>query len=131
VRFGVMHRNTYINSPKLLDNTFKFRDGLWFSGQITGVEGYVESAASGLLAGINAAAEIGGKSPLILPKITALGALAAYVSNPAISSNFQPMNINFGIMEPLNVKIRDKKQKTLEISKRSLKFLEEYVRIKI
>jgi len=126
VRFGVMHRNTYINSPKLLDNTFKFKDGLYFAGQITGVEGYVESASSGLLAGINAANEMLGKSPLILPRITAMGALAEYISNGAIA-NFQPMNINFGIME--SIQIRNKKEKALEISKRSLNFLEKYVRI--
>ena len=145
VRLGVMHRNTYINSPKLLDNTFKYvqtpadcvgtpfqkgaENPLYFAGQITGVEGYVESAASGLLAGINSANEVLGESPLTLPRTTALGALAAYVSNQAIT-DFQPMNINFGIMEPLTQRIRDKREKSLEISKRSLNFLDKYVRMK-
>jgi len=128
VRFGVMHRNTYIDSPRLLDNTFKFKDGLYFAGQITGVEGYVESTASGLLAGINIANEILGKPLMILPRMTALGALAAYISNPSIT-DFQPMNINFGIMEPLERKIRDKREKALEISKKSLNFLEDYARM--
>jgi len=131
VRFGVMHRNTYINSPKLLDNTFRLRGNdmnIWFAGQITGVEGYVESAAAGLLAGVNVANKTKGLEPLILPKITALGALSAYVSNQAIE-NFQPININFGIMDELPTRIRDKREKALEISKRSLHFLEDYVTI--
>ncbi|MCL2838714.1 MAG: methylenetetrahydrofolate--tRNA-(uracil(54)-C(5))-methyltransferase (FADH(2)-oxidizing) TrmFO [Oscillospiraceae bacterium] len=128
VRFGVMHRNTYIDSPQLLDNTFKYKDGLYFAGQITGVEGYVESTASGLLAGINMAHEILGKPPMILPRTTALGALAAYISNQSIT-DFQPMNINFGIMEPLERKIRDKREKALAISKKSLNFLEDYAKM--
>jgi len=131
VRFGVMHRNTYINSPKLLNETFKLvgeTSSIYFAGQITGVEGYVESAASGLVSGINAANEVLGFEPLKLSRITALGSLAAYISNSAIE-NFQPMNINFGIMEELPRKIRDKREKALEISKRSLNFLENYVMI--
>jgi methylenetetrahydrofolate--tRNA-(uracil-5-)-methyltransferase len=121
VRYGVMHRNTYINSPKLLDRYYRLREEprIRFAGQITGVEGYVESAASGLLCGIETAREILGETPLNLPSETAHGALAAYVSGSP-TGDFQPMNINFGIMPPLDRKIKGKREKNLEISKRAL-----------
>jgi methylenetetrahydrofolate--tRNA-(uracil-5-)-methyltransferase len=103
VRFGMVHRNTYINGPTLLRETWqtKLRDDLFFAGQVSGVEGYVESAASGLMAGRNAAALVRGEEPRTPPRTTALGALAYYVShaNPA---NYQPTNITFGIIEPLD-----------------------------
>ena len=124
VRFGVMHRNTYINSPILLEDTYKMRkyNKVYFAGQITGVEGYVESASSGLLAGRNAALASMGKEELRLDAKTAMGALAKYISNQSIT-NFQPMNVNFGIMTELGVRIKDKKQKAEEIAKRSLEII--------
>ena len=124
VRFGVMHRNTYINSPILLEDTYKMRkyNKVYFAGQITGVEGYVESASSGLLAGRNAALASKGKEELRLDAKTAIGALAKYISNESIT-NFQPMNVNFGIMTELGVRIKDKKQKAEEIAKRSLEII--------
>ena len=124
VRFGVMHRNTYINSPVLLDDTYKMRkyNKVYFAGQITGVEGYVESASSGLLAGRNAALASMGKEELRLDAKTAIGALAKYISNESIT-NFQPMNVNFGIMTELGARIKDKKQKAEEIAKRSLEII--------
>lgn len=123
-RYGVMHRNTYINSPMLLDDTYRMRDyeKIYFAGQITGVEGYIESAASGLLAGRNAALASMGKSAQRYTNETAIGALACYVSNQSIV-NFQPMNINFGIMKELGVRIKDKKQKAEMYAKRSLEQL--------
>ena len=110
VRLGVMHRNTYIHSPKVLCETLqlKGRPRLFFAGQITGVEGYVESAASGLMAGINAARLARGEEPLIFPEDTAHGALSHYITH-AEGKNFQPMNVTFGLLPPLGQKIRDKK----------------------
>lgn len=121
VRYGVMHRNTYINSPMLLTNTYRMReyDRVYFAGQITGVEGYIESAASGLLAGRNAALAESGSAEEQYGSDTAIGALANYVSNESIV-NFQPMNINFGIMKELGVRIKDKKQKAEAYAERSL-----------
>lgn len=121
VRYGVMHRNTFIQSPKLLDCHYKLKsnDKIYFAGQITGVEGYVESASSGMLAGINAARKFIGDGQIDFTKFTAIGALSNYVSNESIR-DFQPMNVNFGIIEPLGKKIRDKKLKNLEISQRAL-----------
>lgn len=121
VRYGVMHRNTYINSPKLLTDTYRVRnyEKLYFAGQITGVEGYIESAASGLIAGRCAALSEMGKDEVHYENDTAIGALAAYVSNESIE-NFQPMNVNFGIMRDLGVRIKDKKQKAEMYAKRSL-----------
>ena len=121
VRYGVMHRNTYINSPMLLTNTYRMRehDRVYFAGQITGVEGYIESAASGLLAGRNAALAESGSAAEQYGSDTAIGALANYVSNESIV-NFQPMNINFGIMKELGVRIKDKKQKAEAYAERSL-----------
>lgn len=121
VRYGVMHRNTFINSPKLLDNTycFKKQDNIYFAGQMTGVEGYVESASSGLLAGINASKKLKGERSVVFSNRTAIGALSGYVSDHTVK-NFQPMNINFGIMEGLGTKVRDKRLKNAAISQRAL-----------
>jgi methylenetetrahydrofolate--tRNA-(uracil-5-)-methyltransferase len=124
-RYGVMHRNTYIDSPKLLDRYYRLRSEprIAFAGQITGVEGYVESTASGMLAGIEAARALRGEPPANFPRETAIGALALYVSGGSVS-DFQPMNINFGIIEPLDNRVKGKRNKNLEISKRSLAALE-------
>jgi methylenetetrahydrofolate--tRNA-(uracil-5-)-methyltransferase len=121
VRYGVMHRNTYINSPRLLDNTYRLRnnDSLYFAGQITGVEGYIESTSSGFVAGINAAARCLGKENIIFPANTAIGALSSYISDESIR-NFQPMNVNFGLFTGVDTSIRDKKKRNTEIAKKSL-----------
>ena len=121
MRYGVMHRNTFINSPKLLNSLFQTKKSgkIFFAGQITGVEGYVESAASGLMAGINLARILNGKSPADFPKTTALGGLSHYISDESIK-DFQPMNVNFGIIEPLGQKIRGKKEKNAKIAERAL-----------
>ncbi len=125
VRFGVMHRNTFIDSPKMLnaDYSFRNREGLYFAGQITGVEGYMESASSGILAGINAARYIKGKKPLILKNTTMMGALAEYISSSP-SKDFQPMGANFGILPPLPEKIRDKRERYAALANRGLDELE-------
>ena len=130
VRFGVMHRNTYLNAPILLDRYYRLRDDLriGFAGQITGVEGYIESAASGLLAGIEAARELKELPPIDFPKETAIGALALYCCGGAVS-NFQPMNVNFGIIEPLAAKIKGKRNKNLAISERSLAIIDNIIKI--
>ena len=130
VRYGVMHRNTYLNSPKLLDRYYRLKSNtqVSFAGQMTGVEGYVESAASGMLVGIETAREILGLEPVDFPQKTAIGALALYVSGGAVSSNFQPMNVNFGIVESLGYKVKGKRNKNLEISNRSLAIIDEYVK---
>ncbi|NMA66801.1 MAG: methylenetetrahydrofolate--tRNA-(uracil(54)-C(5))-methyltransferase (FADH(2)-oxidizing) TrmFO [Clostridiaceae bacterium] len=127
-RFGVMHRNTFINSPRLLDATYRMRKhpNLFFAGQITGVEGYVESTSSGLVSGINAARLFKGQDMLIFPGNTATGALARYVSSP-VTGKFQPMNINFGIMDSLNERIRNKKERNLKLSKRALNNIKDTV----
>lgn len=124
IRYGVMHRNTYINSPKLLDNTYRLRKHpkVYFAGQITGVEGYVESAASGLLAGRFAALSKQGKEVVPYTSETAIGALSSYVSNESIV-DFQPMNVNFGIMKDLGVRIKDKKQKAEMFANRSFEII--------
>lgn len=121
VRYGVMHRNTYLNSPNLLNSDYSMKKypQITFAGQITGVEGYVESAASGLLAGLSVAAKMQDKKPAAFSSQTAIGALSNYISNQSIT-NFQPMNINFGIMESLNERIRDKRQKAEAIANRAL-----------
>ncbi len=126
VRYGVMHRNTYINSPGLLDNGYRLKSEprIRFAGQMTGVEGYVESAASGMLVGINTAMEVLGKPCVEFTNKTAIGALAEYVSGGSVG-NFQPMNINFGIMEPLGYKVKGKRNKNFAISERSLALLAE------
>ena len=112
VRYGVMHRNTFINSPELLRPTlqYKDRDDLLFAGQMTGVEGYIESAASGLVAGVNAAYLAKGENPVIFPEQTAHGSMCKYITS-AVAKHFQPMNANFGLMPPLEERIRDKKLK--------------------
>ncbi len=125
VRYGVMHRNTYLNSPKLLDRYYRLRtDGrISFAGQMTGVEGYVESAASGMLAGIETAARVLGMEPVDFPQETAIGALSLYVSGGSVG-DFQPMNVNFGIISPLGCRVKGKRNKNAEISKRSLEIIE-------
>ncbi len=126
VRYGVMHRNTFIDSPRLLDATFAFRErkNLFFAGQITGVEGYMESAASGIMAGINMARYLQGKAPLVLPETTMIGALSRYISDESVS-DFQPMGANFGVLPPIEPKIRDKKERYMALSVRALKDFEE------
>ncbi len=121
VRYGVMHRNTFIDSPRLLEPTCFLRDGrpIAFAGQITGVEGYIESAACGILAGKNMARRLAGRPPLILPRETMLGALAAYISDPTVV-NFQPMGSNMGILPPLDKPIRDKRQRYAQIAQRAV-----------
>ncbi len=128
VRFGMVHRNTYINGPRVLLQTWQTRisPSLFFAGQISGVEGYVESAASGLLAGRNAAALIGGEQPAAPPRTTALGALAYYVSH-ADPAHYQPTNITFGIMAPPPGRIRDKVQRKLAVSARALQDLGRWI----
>ncbi|MBR3512655.1 MAG: methylenetetrahydrofolate--tRNA-(uracil(54)-C(5))-methyltransferase (FADH(2)-oxidizing) TrmFO [Clostridia bacterium] len=120
VKYGVMHKNTFINSTKLLDNTYnlKSNNNIYFAGQITGVEGYVESISSGLVAGINAANKYLNEDKVVFDKRTMIGVLADYISTP--NEKFQPMNANFGILPELDVKIRDKKERYEELAKRSL-----------
>ena len=121
VRYGVMHRNSFINSPKLLNADFSMREHpyIFFAGQITGVEGYMESASSGIIAGINAVRYAEGKEPFILPDCTMLGALCSYISDTTVE-NFQPMGANFGILPPIEPKIRDKKERYAALAKRAL-----------
>jgi len=128
MRYGVMHRNTFLNGPKLLDASFrmKSRPNLLFAGQMTGVEGYMESAASGILAGINACRMVRGQSPLVLPVDTMLGALAAHVSTP--NADYQPMGANFGILPSLETHIRDKKQRYSALAKRALDSLDRVIK---
>ena len=126
VKYGVMHRNTYINSSKLLDETYclKTNPNIFFAGQITGVEGYVESISSGMLAALNACAKLKDENEIIFPETTVIGALAKYISTP--NERFQPMNANFGILPELKgKKIKDKKLRYQELANRSLKNLEE------
>ena len=127
VRYGVMHRNTFINSPELLRPTlqYKDKDDLLFAGQMTGVEGYIESAASGLVAGINAAYLAKGENPVIFPEETAHGSMCKYITS-AVAKHFQPMNVNFGLMPSLGEKIRDKKLKKQKIAHRALEFLAKF-----
>ena len=126
LRYGKMHRNTYLNSPRLLNRYYQFRAEarISFAGQMTGVEGYVESAASGYVAGMETARRLLGLAPLDLPAETAVGALARYVSNPSVTE-FQPMNVNFGIMPPLDHRVRGgKRKKNAELAQRALDVLE-------
>ena len=123
-KYGVMHRNTYINSTKLLDETYnlKSNNNIFFAGQITGVEGYVESISSGLVAGINAVNKLKNKEKITFSEYTVIGALAKYISTP--NDRFQPMNANFGILPELDEKIKDKKLRYQKMAKRSLQFFE-------
>ncbi len=125
VRYGVMHRNTYLNSPKLLDRDYRLRsdERISFAGQMTGVEGYVESAASGMLVGIETAARVLGLDSVDFPQETAIGALAEYISGGSVG-DFQPMNINFGIITPLGYRVKGKRNKNAEISRRSLEIID-------
>lgn len=124
VRYGVMHRNTFINSPKLLNADYSMRNlpNLFFAGQITGVEGYIESACSGLVAGINAARRFLNKSPIYLSDSTIIGSLAKYISDESVK-NFQPMGANFGIIKELEEKIKDKKLRYKKFSTRSIEYV--------
>ncbi|HBW35039.1 methylenetetrahydrofolate--tRNA-(uracil(54)-C(5))-methyltransferase (FADH(2)-oxidizing) TrmFO [Desulfosporosinus sp. BICA1-9] len=127
VRYGVMHRNTFLNAPKVLkaDFSLRLKPELFFAGQMTGVEGYVESAASGLLAGLNAWRRLNQLDTLVFPPESSLGALARHLEG-APSQSFQPMNINFGLLPPLSERIRDKRQKNARISERALAALAEF-----
>lgn len=129
VRYGVMHRNTYINSPKLLDRNLSLKEHpqIFFAGQITGVEGYLESAACGLYAGINLARIVQGKESITLPEETMLGSLTAYITDPS-RQDFQPMNANFGLLPELPEKIKSKKERKLAKARRSLKVLEHFAK---
>ncbi|WP_242213732.1 FADH(2)-oxidizing methylenetetrahydrofolate--tRNA-(uracil(54)-C(5))-methyltransferase TrmFO [Bacillus cereus group sp. BfR-BA-01383] len=130
VRYGVMHRNTFINSPNLLRPTYQYkqRDDLFFAGQMTGVEGYVESAASGLLAGINAARLVRGEEPVVLPPVTAMGSMANYIT-ATNAKNFQPMNANFGLFAPLEKKIKKKVERNEAYATRALETIQNFVNI--
>lgn len=125
-RYGVMHRNTYLNSPELLTNTYAMKENqnIFFAGQMTGVEGYIESTSSGFVAGVNAALLALGKEPFVFPKQTEIGALAHYVSEGGVSSSFQPMNANFGIIAPFDKKIKGgKKNRNEAYAERSLEII--------
>lgn len=129
VRYGVMHRNTFLDSPRLLnaDYSMRKRPDLFFAGQITGVEGYMESAGSGVLAGLNAARRLRGQDPLVLPRETMLGALAGYISDPSVK-NFQPMGANFGVLPPLERPVREKRERYESLSTRALAALSAWLR---
>ena len=126
LRYGVMHRNTYLDSPRMLDRYYRFKaePRISFAGQMTGVEGYVESCASGFLVGVETARRLLGKAPVDFPQETAIGALGLYVSNPSVGA-FQPMNINFGIIPQLGYKVKGKRNKNAELSERSLAIIEQ------
>ena len=126
IRYGVMHRNTFLDSPRLLDRYYRVKgqERLMFSGQITGVEGYVESTASGCLTAMELARRLEGKPPINFPRETAMGAMALYVSDPSVV-NFQPMNVNFGLIPQLGYRVKGKRNKNAEISKRALEKLAE------
>ena len=126
LRYGVMHRNTFLNSPKLLDRYYRLKaePRISFAGQMTGVEGYVESAASGFLVGVETARRLRGMEPIDFPRETAIGALGLYVSNQSIT-HFQPMNINFGIIPPLGHRVKGKRNKNAELSQRSLAIIDQ------
>ncbi len=125
LRYGVMHRNTFLDSPRLLDRYYRLKSQprISFAGQMTGVEGYVESAASGFLVGVETARRLRGEPPVDFPQETAIGALGLYVSNQTVAV-FQPMNINFGIIPPLDHRVRGKRNKNAELSARSLAIID-------
>lgn len=127
IRYGVMHRNTFISSPKLLRPTYQYkdRDSLFFAGQMTGVEGYVESAASGLLAGLNAARLAKGEELLVLPPETIMGSMARYITTTD-PNNFQPMNANFGLVPELGKRIRNKREKNEKLAERALDTIQNF-----
>lgn len=128
VRYGVMHRNSFINSPKILSGDFSLREfpNIFFAGQITGVEGYTESAASGIMAGINMARRLNGQDTLILPPETMIGGLSRYISDPTVT-NFQPMGANMGILPDIGVRIKDKQQRYQAVADRALEAFEGYM----
>ena len=132
LRYGVMHRNTFIDSPRLLMGDFSFRErsNLFFAGQITGVEGYMESASSGIMAGLNMARYLRGKETLILPGTSMIGALQRYISDESVK-NFQPMGANFGVLPPIEPKIRDKQQRYAALSLRGLEDMRAYLEKRI
>jgi len=132
VRYGVMHRNTYLDSPGLLDRYYRLKSEprVSFAGQMTGVEGYVESCASGMLVGIETAARVMGLPPVDFPQETAIGALAHYVSAGSVG-DFQPMNVNFGIITPLDHRVRGKRNKNEEISRRSLEIIDRLMKAEV
>ena len=124
-RYGVMHRNTFLNSPGFLDGQYMMKgsDGVYFAGQMTGVEGYVESAASGLHAGLSLAHRLLGREEIVFPSVTAMGALARYVSTP--NRNYQPMHISFGLIDPLPERVRGKEQRYLKVAERALQIIDD------
>ncbi len=126
MRYGVMHRNSFLNSPKLLniDLSLASYPNIFFAGQLSGVEGYMESAASGIIAGINAVKKLKGEQPLVLPKTTMIGALLGYITDKSVEK-FQPMGANFGILPPLDEKIKDKRERYMALAQRSLKWFDE------
>ncbi len=128
VRYGVMHRNTFINSPKLLSKELSLKDNsnIFFAGQLSGVEGYMESAASGIVAGINAAKKLLGEEMLVLPKFSMIGALLNYITDETVT-NFQPMGANFGILPSIEPHIRDKRERYMALSQRSLDWFNENI----
>ena len=128
LRYGVMHRNTYLDSPRLLDRYYRLKSDprIVFAGQMTGVEGYVESCASGFLVGVELARRLNGQTPVDFPAETAIGALGLYVSNGSVG-DFQPMNINFGIIPPLDHRVKGKRNKNAELSRRSLDTLSQTI----
>ncbi|KKM11818.1 tRNA (uracil-5-)-methyltransferase [Clostridiales bacterium PH28_bin88] len=130
IRFGVMHRNTYINSPRILRPTMQTikEKRLFFAGQITGVEGYVESASNGLVAGINAARSVTGQDPVVFPTTTAHGALCHYITS-AVPDTFQPMNVTFGLMPPLETKVKGRRARNEKLAARALQELENFIRV--
>lgn len=129
LRYGVMHRNTFIDSPRLLNGDFSLREQplLFFGGQITGVEGYMESAASGMMAGINLARRLCGEDTIILPQDTMIGALSRYISDETVK-NFQPMGANFGVLPPLSEKIRDKQERYMQLAQRGMDSLKAFLK---
>lgn len=129
MRYGVMHRNTFLDSPRLLNAGYQMRKNpeLFFAGQITGVEGYMESASSGILAGLNAVRRLRGEPPLFLPGMTMMGALAGYISDETVK-HFQPMGANFGVLPPIEPHIRDKKERYAAFSRRALEQLDNIIK---